>query len=109
MTIATDDFGGLSGIQYGVKAMSPGTGMDSFHYSEVQNNFKVINNCYAITPSQPANWKQDVDGIWDQVMDGHIVSVDGTPTKCRQLPVDYVGWNQLRFPNQKWDKDAHKW
>ncbi len=36
-------------------------------------------------------WRTSVDGNWDQVFDGHVVSVNGKASKCRSLPVDYAG------------------
>jgi hypothetical protein len=34
------------------------------------------------------------------LLDGHIVTVDGQPTKCRQQQVDYVGYSDLRMPTE---------
>src|SRR6185437_11388976 len=64
----------------------------------LQKNYHLISNCQAVTPKQPDWWNASVDGVWDQVLDGKIVSVDGVPTKCQSLPVDYLGWNDLRMP-----------
>jgi hypothetical protein len=105
ITSATDTFGGLAGITYGVRPSDINSqGVDEFHYAQLQKNYNLIKNCYAVDVKPPASWRDDVDGIWDPVMDGHVVSVDGKATKCRQLPVDYAGWNQLRMPNKKFDK-----
>ncbi|HEX3698748.1 MAG TPA: hypothetical protein VH374_25490 [Polyangia bacterium] len=92
---ATDTFGGLVGIQYG---MANQGNIDNFHYSQLQQNYGMISNCYNTTPSQPANWDESKGGKWDQVMDGLVVSIDGTPTKCRTQQVDYVGYSSLRLP-----------
>jgi hypothetical protein len=97
ITLATDTFGGLYGIRYGVKSVG-GTGTDDFHYAQLQNNYQVLTGCTATTPAAPASWDPTVDGVWDPVLDGHIVSVDGAPQKCRQQPVDYLGYSQLRQP-----------
>jgi hypothetical protein len=94
---ATDTFGGLVGIRYGVRG-GPDQGVSEFHYSQLQNNYGVIHGCYSVYPTQPADWREDVDGYWDPVLDGHIVSVDGAPTRCRQEPVDYVRYTDLRWP-----------
>lgn len=99
LTIATDNFGGMLGIKYGLKGSQSGS--DDFHYSQLQKNYTVIKDCRPVQPEKPASWNEAVDGIWDPVMDGKIVSVDGQPTKCRQQPVDYVGWEQLRMPTAK--------
>lgn len=104
-----DNFGGLAGIQYAVKggglaADDPNkqwdaTGQPSnFHYSQLQKYYKLIQNCQPVTPTQPAWWREDVDGKWDPLVDGGIVTVAGQATKCRTLPVDYMGWEQLRNP-----------
>jgi hypothetical protein len=100
ITLATDTFGGLLGIQYGLRSAPPpnGSGVDNFHYSQLQQNYQVIQNCRPTTPQQPAGWDDTVDGKWDPVLDGHVVSIDGQATKCRQQPVDYVGYTQLRAP-----------
>ena len=98
ITLATDTFGGLLGIQYGLRAPAPATGVDNFHYAQLQKNYQVITDCHPVTPRQPASWNETLDGKWDQVLDGLVVSVDGQATKCRQQPVDYVGYTQLRMP-----------
>jgi len=97
ITAATDTFGGLLGITYGTRATS-GTGVDNFHYAQLQNNYKVISNCHRVEPRKPSSWDEAVDGVWDPLLDGQIVSVDGLPSKCAQQPVDYVGYTQLRQP-----------
>ncbi|HEY3360025.1 MAG TPA: hypothetical protein VGQ83_42635 [Polyangia bacterium] len=93
ITNATDTFGGLSGISYSLGGQQYPT---DFHYSQLQNNYRVIERCYNVEARQPSWWREDVDGVWDQVFDGHIVSVGGSPTKCRQMEVDYGTWNQQR-------------
>ena len=97
LSLATDTFGGLLGIRYSLRSTT-GTGGDDFHYAQLQNNYGLINNCAAATVSAPADWDASADGTWDPVLDGHVVSVGGEPTKCRQQPVDYVGYGQLRQP-----------
>src|SRR5262249_29402993 len=106
ITIATDNFGGLLGIRYGVRS-EQGSGGDEFHYSELQNKYHVIQNCYAAVPAPPASWNEDVDGKRDPVVDGHGVSGDGKPTKCRQQPVDYVPYSQLRKPTDEEKNDGY--
>jgi hypothetical protein len=94
---ATDTFGGLAGIQYSVLS---GRELQTIHYSQLQKEYGVIRDCYTASPSAPSWWKSDVDGEWDQVLDGMVVSVNGAPTKCRQMPVDYLNWTQLRKPTE---------
>lgn len=98
ITNATDTFGGMLGIKYGLRG---GQGVDDFHYSQLQRNYEVIKDCYDVEPRPPSYWNEHVDGLWDQVMDGKVVSIDGQPTKCRQQPVDYVAWNDLRMPTAR--------
>ncbi|MFT3768851.1 MAG: hypothetical protein QM820_25690 [Minicystis sp.] len=105
VTFATDDFGGLAGINYGLKAAG-GTGSSEFHYSQLNKNYKLIKDCYEVTPTQPASWREEVDGKWDPVMDGHLVSVSekgAAPKtkKCRQQQVDYAMYADLRKPTTK--------
>lgn len=95
LTAATDTFGGLAGIKYSV---GRGNTSRELHYSELQKEYEVIHGCYDFTPKQPASWNEELDGLWDQVADGKIVTVDGETQKCRTQPVDYVGWTELRKP-----------
>ena len=89
----TDTFGGIVGIKYG---LGTGSRVTNFHYSQLQQNYGVIQNCYTVTPTPPADWDQSTDGAWSPLLDGHLVTIDGAATKCRQQPVDYVGYTQLR-------------
>jgi hypothetical protein len=97
ITSSTDSFGGLLGIRYGLRSTGA-TGVDEFNYSQLQNNYKVISDCHAVTPAPPADWPEATRGKWHPVLDGHVVSVDGQATKCRQQPVDYVPYARLRLP-----------
>jgi hypothetical protein len=98
VTLATDTFGGLLGIRYGMRSASGASGVDEFHYSQLQSNYQVIGDCYSANPAKPSDWNDQVDGAWDPLLDGHVVSVDGRATKCRQQAVDYVPYTQLRQP-----------
>jgi hypothetical protein len=103
VALATDTFGGLSGITYGTKSAD-------FHYSQLQKNYNLIKDCYSVTPVQPANWRTDVDGEWSPLIDGKVVTVTEkggavTTKKCRQQPVDYVAWRDLHMPDPKADLD----
>ncbi|HEY3493195.1 MAG TPA: hypothetical protein VGK73_00860 [Polyangiaceae bacterium] len=97
ISAATDTFGGLLGIRYGVRA-GRGSGVEEFHYSALQERYGMIHGCYEMPAEQPATWREDLDGYWDPVLDGHVVSVDGVAKRCRQQPVDYVQYNDLRMP-----------
>jgi hypothetical protein len=98
ISLATDTFGGLLGIRYGVRSATSGSGTDDFHYTQLQQSYQVIAGCHPSAPQPPASWDTAVDGVWDPVLDGHVVSIDGQPSKCRQQPVDYLGYAQLRQP-----------
>jgi hypothetical protein len=98
ITAATDTFGGLLGIRYGLRSAAAGGGVDDFHYARLQDNYNVVSGCHATAPAAPASWDAAADGAWSPLLDGHVVSVGGQPTACRQQAVDYVGYAQLRQP-----------
>ncbi|MFO0659735.1 MAG: hypothetical protein U0165_07885 [Polyangiaceae bacterium] len=104
---ATDTFGGLTGVQYGLKNEVPPNPSaqekgNSFtnddHYSVIGRDFKLIQNCHAATPVKPSWWRDEVDGAWNETLDGHVVKVDGQFQKCQQQQVDYGEWSGLRMP-----------
>ncbi len=100
ISAATDTFGGLIGVRYGVRAGGLGSnGVNEFHYSALQKNYGLIHDCYDVSPEAPASWNEAVDGVWDPVLDGHTVAIDGQPTKCREQQVDYVPYANLRMPS----------
>lgn len=93
-------FGGLLGIQYTIGSKS-GKSSTDIHYSELQKNYALINNCVEIadpTVFKPASWDESKLGAWHPVLDGLIVSVDGKYSRCRQPRVDLVSWDSLREP-----------
>ncbi|WP_437619354.1 hypothetical protein [Sorangium sp. So ce1151] len=94
---ATDNFGGLAGIKYGTFSRGDDSVTD-FHYSQLQSQYSVIRDCYDVPAKPPASWNEALDGKWHQVMDGGVVTVDGETKRCRQQPVDYVAWRNLRKP-----------
>ncbi|HWA71876.1 MAG TPA: hypothetical protein VG937_06075 [Polyangiaceae bacterium] len=98
---ATDNFGGLFGIKYQL-------GRNQFHYSQLQRNFGVIKDCYSSSASAPSTWNTEVDGDFDPVLDGHVVSVAGKATKCRQQPVDYARYRDLRMPTSAETDGAYR-
>jgi hypothetical protein len=93
----TDSFGGLAGIKYTV---GRGDATRALHYSEIQKEYKVLTRCYPTVIAPPKWWRVEVDGNWDPVTDGKRITLDGgaTYTKCRQQPVDYSTWSDLRRP-----------
>ena len=93
MLAKLDSFGGILGMQ-------PRIGEDDIHYSLLQKEFKLIGNCKQVNPQdyKPARWDAEADGVWDPILDGGIVYVDGAYTVCKQQQVDYVPWSSLRVP-----------
>ncbi len=88
-----DNFGGILGF-------APTIGTEEIHYSRLNNEFELIQDCRTVDPLQykPASWDTDMYGEWDPVFDGRIVPVDGQYTLCKQQPVDYTTWADLRRP-----------
>lgn len=89
-----DNFGGILGIQ-------PRIGDNDIHYSQLQNAYDLIKDCYKVKPEfwKPAAWNDEIDGKWHPVLDGRIVSVDGEYTRCKTQKVDYQPWTSLRNPS----------
>lgn len=97
----TDSFGGIIGYQW---ATGPATDTNSsIHYSELQKNFRLIDDCRTVNQNQwkPATWNEDIMGEWHPVIDGGMVSVDGEYTRCSTRKVDYVQWDTLRMPTNE--------
>ena len=92
----TDDFGGILGISHWF-------GENAIHYSELQKNFELISECKAVDPLDyvPARYNEGKDGTWHPVLDGRIVQVDGSYSRCRNQPVDYTHWNDMRGPTDQ--------
>jgi len=96
-----DNFGGILGIRPGRFDPMLNT-LLFYHYSEMQNQLKLINDCKTVNPDsfKPARWDSATDGAWDPTLDGLLVKVDGKWTRCAQQKVDYVPWNALRMPTE---------
>ncbi len=92
----TDTFGGIIGYQY-VGNESNGSA-DPIHYSQLNNQLELINGCTQIDPEiyKPVSWDDSALGTWDALMDGLIVSQNGTATKCKTPTVDYVSYDSMR-------------
>jgi hypothetical protein len=86
-----DQFGGLLGIQYTTNGSTP------IHYTQLQDKWKLISDCVEVDPQvfKPRGWNEEVDGVWDPLLDGHIVSIDGKYTRCKGQKVDHVQWQAL--------------
>ncbi|AKU92192.1 hypothetical protein AKJ08_2579 [Vulgatibacter incomptus] len=98
------NFGGTIGM----RPMIGGEGKDAsktttFHYSQIQNAFSVIDDCRAVdaTRFEPAAWDEKRNGAWDPLFDGFMVKVNGSHTRCKTQQVDYVPYASLRFPTNQ--------
>lgn len=92
-----NEFGGLLGYRYG-DFSTP------IHYSLLDGEVNLIEKCSGVDPQsfRPAAWDEKRDGIWNPVVDGHIVSnEEGKATKCTQPKVDYVQWDTLKNTEDK--------
>jgi len=91
MLAKMDTFGGILGLQ-------PTYNGSNIHYSLLQKNYELIHSCEPVDANlfKPARWNDDKDGAWSPLLDGLFVSIEGQTTRCRQQPVDYVGWTTLR-------------
>jgi len=96
-----DNFGGLLGWDPQV-GNAKGTTSSSIHYTELQEEFGMIQGCVDVDPNafKPAAWDEATHGVFHPVLDGLIVSVDGKYSRCKAQPVDFVQWNSLRMPVQ---------
>ena len=95
-----DNFGGIVGIQPVIGSTKGAT--TNIHYAEYQKNYELIKDCAPvadIASFTPGRWNKETDGEFSPLLDALIVSVDGTPTRCRAQPVDYVQWQDLRMPS----------
>ncbi|WP_240475323.1 hypothetical protein [Vulgatibacter incomptus] len=109
MLAKDSNFGGILGIQPMVGMETNVARTQTFHYSQLQNNYDLISDCKEITASQfkPAVWNEKRDGNWDPLFDGMLVTVDGKHTRCQTQKVDYVPYASLRFPTSR-EIDANR-
>lgn len=92
-----DGFGGIVGYQYTSNGSAP------IHYSQLQRSWKLLDSqsCTSLSDAdvqarRPADWNEARDGKWDPLLDGLIVRVNNEYSICKQRPVDYVPWQQMR-------------
>jgi hypothetical protein len=91
LTDLQDNFGGILGITYTL-------GDNDIHYSQLQSQVGLIDNCETVADPlvfKPANWDEELNGVWSPLLDGQMVQVNGAWTRCRQDRVDYVPWRAL--------------
>jgi hypothetical protein len=92
-----DNFGGILGMSYTADGNQNGAGI---HYTQLQGNFSLISNCKAVNADdyKPAVWP-DHYGQWDPTLDGHLVQVNGSYSRCDTIGVDYVPWRRMDSSN----------
>jgi hypothetical protein len=86
-----DEFGGLLGYRF-CDFSNP------THYSQLDASFNLIEKCETVSADayKPANWDEAKNGIWNPVIDGHLVTNEsGATVKCTQPKVDFVPWTSL--------------
>jgi len=93
-----DSFGGILGFRPVVGTGDPMDRTADIHYSEMQKEYGLINNCTDVDVAKfkPSSWDEAKNGVWHPVFDGFIVSVNGRASRCKTIPVDYVSWSSLR-------------
>ena len=92
-----NEFGGLLGYRYG-DFSAP------IHYSRLDAEFGLIKNCKTVDAGsyKPVNWDTTINGEWNDVVDGHIVTNEsGQHTRCKQPEVDFVQWDALKNTEEK--------
>ncbi len=90
-----DNFGGILGIQ-------PTWGGDTYHYAQMQSRLELIRDCQTVADPgafRPATWDEEADGVWSPLLDGLMVKVNNQWSRCKQQPVDFVDWDDLRMPS----------
>ncbi len=95
-----DNFGGILGLQPSIGTTKGAT--TNIHYSELQKNYSLINDCAPISDPnnwKPGRWDDSRDGTFHPMLDGLLVQQGETYTRCRAQPVDYVQWQELVNPN----------
>ncbi|MBL9024149.1 MAG: zinc-dependent metalloprotease [Myxococcales bacterium] len=97
----TDTFGGIVGYQFvgdEYLSLQGQPSADTIHYSQLNDQLELINGCTQVDPEiyKPVSWDDAALGTWDSLMDGLIVSQNGTATKCKTPTVDYVAYDSLR-------------
>jgi Met-zincin len=92
-----DNFGGILGFGY---VLGAGNDTQDIHYSQLQKEVGMIQGCRAVDANmyKPARWNEALLGAYHPVVDGMTVEVGGAYSRCKQQPVDYVTWNELRDP-----------
>jgi len=93
----TDTFGGIVGYVHQSAGQTAPAG-DVIHYSRLNREYGLINDCYEVNPGdyEPTDWDEGKNGVWSPLLDGQIVQVDGKYTRCHSQKVDYVDRERLR-------------
>lgn len=91
-----DNFGGILGFQWN-------NGEAPIHYPLLNRDFTLIHDCSSVDQAhfRPRYWNEDIHGVWSPVLDGQLVRVDGVYTRCKDQPVDYAAWQDLKPPSER--------
>ena len=79
-----DRFGGITGAWFGGPR-------NPTHYSQLDQKLNLIRDCHPADTSPPPDWDEAEDGIYDPVLDGHIVN----GTTCSGIPLDFVRYRDM--------------
>lgn len=95
-----DNFGGILGFGYVIGTGGSADDSVNIHYSQLQKEVGMISGCRSVDPQvyKPARWNEDLHGEWSPLLDGLMVELGGAYSRCKQQPVDYVTWAELRDP-----------
>jgi len=93
-----DNFGGILGFTWDIQSV-PGSPQ---HYSELNNFYELIQDCKVVNPEnfKPSDWDVERYGEWSPELDGLLVQVNNSYSRCRQQRVDYRRWDALRRPSE---------
>jgi len=100
MLMKMDSFGGTVGFRPVIGGSTDPLATTNIHYSQMQKEYGLISDCTEVDPAlfRPSTWDEERLGAWHPTLDGLIVSVGGTYSRCKQQPVDFVHWSELRRP-----------
>ena len=81
-----DNFGGILGYLYQDAPSDFPNDNHNIHYSELNRVYNLINDCQPIDPEafRPTFWDEEKMGTWSPLLDGLLVQVDGSYSRCKQ-------------------------
>lgn len=100
MLAKTDSFGGTVGFRPAIGRSDDPIATETIHYTGMQEAYGMISDCTEVDPElfRPSDWDEEKYGVWSPLLDGMLVQVGGSWTRCKQQPVDFVAWDDLRAP-----------